>query len=111
MSLISFLETVLLVLHLLIDTGITNHTEGETAIIMGLSVCSISDLLVLHLAHYGNINCSELFKKTLTGFTSITSVHMFLGRDAVSALPPFHGLTGCDISGKFSDKSVSFLAK
>ena len=56
------------------DTGTTNHTEGETAIIMGLSVCPISeslfveicvDLFVLHLVQYGNINCSELFMKTL----------------------------------------------
>ena len=85
----------------------------ETVIIMGLSVASLLnkrvivcgndvDLFVLLLAHYEKINCSELFMKTLTGLTSITSIHMFLGRDAASALLSFHALTGCDISGKFS---------
>ena len=55
------------------DTGTTNHTKGEIAIIMGSSVGSLlnervvvcgNDLFVLLLAHYENINCSELIMKT-----------------------------------------------
>ena len=49
--------------------------------------------------------------KTLTGFTSITSIYTFLGNAAASALLPFHALTGCDISGKFSGKSKDFWTK
>ena len=66
------------------------------------------DLFVLLLAHNENINCSELFMKTLTGYTSIASIHQFLGNYAASALLPFHALTGCNITGMFSGKRKEF---
>ena len=69
------------------------------------------DLFVLLLAHNENINCSELFMKTLTGYTSIASIHQFLGNYAASALLPFHALTGCNITGMFSGKRKEFWTK
>ena len=46
------------------------------------------DLFVLLLAHYQNINCTELFMKFLEGHTCITALYKFLGKDAASALLP-----------------------
>ena len=100
----------------------TNHTEGETAIIMGLSSIGLLqkrvvvygsdvDLFVLLLAHYQNIGCREMFMKSLTGYTSITTVFNFLGHEVASALLSFHALTGCDITGKFSGKTKEFWTK
>lgn len=100
----------------------TNHTEGETAIIMALSLLDVEekhvvvfgndvDLFVLLLAHYQNINCAALYMKSLSGYTSISEVYNFLGPNVSSALLPFHAFTGCDISGKFSGRSKSFWTK
>ena len=77
--------------------GTTNHNEGETAIIMGLSSMKLQgkrvvvygndvDLFVLLLSHYNNIDCLELHMKSLAGYTSITAVHSFLGSDVASSL-------------------------
>ena len=99
--------------------GTTNHKEGETAIIMGLSSMKLQekrvvvygndvDLFVLLLAHYNNINCLDLHMKSLSGFTPITAVHDFLGSEVASALLPFHALTGCDVARKFSGRSKDF---
>ena len=95
--------------------GVTNHKEGETAIILGLSslgLCQIRvlvigndvDLFVLLLAHYNHINCPDIYMKSSKGFTSISSVY------CASALLPFHALTGCDVTGKFSGRSKDFWA-
>ena len=92
------------------EIGTTNHTEGETAIIMGLSMLRLRekrvlvygsdvDLFVLLLAHYQNIDCSEIYMKSLSGYTCISAVHDFLGGEIASALLPFYALTGCDITG------------
>ena len=101
--------------------GTTNHKEGETAIIMGLSSLKLKDkrvfvygsdvdLFVLLLSHYNNIDCLDLQMKSLAGYTSITDVYNFLGNDVASALLPFHAITGCDVTGKFSGKSKDFWA-
>ena len=101
--------------------GVTNHREGETAIIMGLSSMDLRqkrvivngndvDLFVLLLAHYTHINCLEIHMKSLKGYTSMTSVYNFLGHNVASALLPFHALTGCDVTGKFSGRSKEFWA-
>ena len=103
-------------------TGTTNHTEGETAIIMGLSTLMLQDkrvvvygsdvdLFVLLLAHYQNIDCLEIYMKSLSGYTCITAVRDFLGGDVAAALLPFHALTGCDITGKVSGKTKDFWTK
>ena len=105
-----------------IEIGTTNHTEGETAIIMGLSMLRLRekrvlvygsdvDLFVLLLAHYQNIDCSEIYMKSLSGYTCITAVYDFLGGEIASALLPFHALTGCDITGKLSGKTKDFWTK
>ena len=105
-----------------IEIGTTNHTEGETAIIMGLSMLRLHekrvlvygsdvDLFVLLLAHYQNIDCSEIYMKSLSGYTCITAVYDFLGGEIASALLPFHALTGCDITGKLSGKTKDFWTK
>ena len=104
------------------ENSTTNHTEGETAIVMGL--CSLEllqkrvvvygsdvDLFVLLLAHYQNIGYREIYMKSLTGYTSITAVFNSLGSEVASALLPFHALTGCDITGKFSGKTKEFWTK
>ena len=49
--------------------------------------------------------------KFLTGYTSITAVFNSLGSEVASALLPFHALTGCDITGKFSGKTKEFWTK
>ena len=46
--------------------------------------------------------------KSLSGYTSITDVYNFIGDDVSSALLPFHAITGCDVTGKFSGKSIDF---
>ena len=95
--------------------GKTNHKEGETAIMMGLSSMKLKekrvvvygnavDLFALLLYHYNNIDCLELHMKSLSGYTSITGVHDFLGSDVAAALLPFQAVTGCDVTGKFSRK-------
>ena len=99
-----------------------NHAEGETAIIIGLTVMNIeqkrvtvyasdSDLFALLLMHYSSFNCHELHMKSLTGYTSSTAVHEFLGPVVAKALLSFHALTGCDTTGKFSGKSKEFWTK
>ena len=98
----------------------SNHSEGETAIILGLSKLMLQgkqvlvygsdvDLFVLLLAHYQNIDCSLIYMKSI--YTSISSVHDFLGKQTSSALLSFHAITGCDIAGKFSGKSKEFWTK
>ena len=99
-----------------------NHSEGETAIILGLSTIFLRgksvleygsdvDLFALLLAHYDNIDCANIVMKSLSGYTSIKAVHDFLGSNVASVLLAFHGLTGCDIAGKFSGKSKEFWTK
>jgi hypothetical protein len=58
--------------------------------------------------HYSTINCEELHMKSLLGYTSITTVYNFLGSGAAAAVLPFHSLTGCDTTGKFSGRSKEF---
>ena len=69
------------------------------------------DLFVLLLAHYDKISCSHLQMKSLKGYTSITRVYEFLGQKVSSALLPFHTITGCDVTGKFSGRSKEFWTK
>ena len=56
--------------------GVTNHSEGETALILGLSTWVLQekhvvvygsdvDLFMLLLAHYQNIDCSQIYMKSL----------------------------------------------
>ena len=96
--------------------------EGETAIILGLTAMNIeqkrvtvyasdSDLFALLLMDYSSFNCHELHMKSLTGYTSITAVHEFLGHVVAEALLSFHALNGCDTTGKFSGKSKEFWTK
>ena len=69
---------------------------------------SDADLFVLLLAHYDKINCLDIQMKSLKGYTSITCVYEFLGQNVSSALLPFHAITGCDVTGKFSNRSKEF---
>ena len=66
---------------------------------------SDKDFFVLLLAHYHEIDCADLYIKTLAMYTHLAEVFNFLGRGVTSVLLPFHALTGCDITGKFNDKS------
>ena len=101
---------------------VTNHKEGETAIILGLSTMDLKqrkvvvygndvDLFVLLLAHYRNIDCKDLQMKSLLGYISLTAIYNFFGHQVSSALLPFHALTGCDVTGKFSGRSKEFWTK
>lgn len=101
---------------------INNHSEGETAIILGLSTMILHekrvlvygsdvDLFALLVAHHENIDCATIFMKSLSGYTCITAIRDFLGGDVASALIVFHALSGCDIAGKFSGKTKEFWIK
>jgi hypothetical protein len=87
-----------------------SHAEGETAIILGLSVMNVhqkritvygndSDLFAILVMHYSTINCEELNMKALSGYTSITTAYNFLGPHVAAAVLSFHSLTGCDPTG------------
>ena len=102
--------------------GVTNHKEGETSIILGLSTIELKkrkvvvygnyvDLFVLLLAHYENIDCMNIQMNSLTGYSSITAIYDILGHEVASALLPFHALTGCDVTGKFSGRTKDFWTK
>ena len=99
-----------------------NHSEGETAIILGLSTMVLTgkrvlvygsdvDLFTLLLAHYENIECTELFMKNISGYICISAIRNFLGTSASSALLVLHAITGCDITGKFNGKSKEMWTK
>ena len=46
--------------------------------------------------------------KSLSGYTSITTVYNFLGSDAAVAVLSFHSLAGCDSTRKFSGRLKEF---
>ena len=72
---------------------------------------NVVDLFVLLLAHYRNIDCKDLQMKSLLGYISLTAIYNFFGHQVSSALLPFHALTGCDVTGKFSGRSKEFWTK
>lgn len=63
---------------------------------------------MLLLAHYENINGTDIQMKSLSGCMSITAVHE-LCHEVALILLPFHALTGCDVTGKFSGTSKENL--
>ena len=64
---------------------------------------------MLLLTHYNNIDCLDLHRKSLSGYTPMTAVRDFLRSYVASFMTlQFHAVTGCDVAGKLAVRAKIF---
>jgi len=72
------------------------HTNGETVVVSARD----TDVLVLLIAHFDKMQCTQLWMKAGTSkkpkYIPIHNIHQGLPSSQVEALLSFHAITGCD---------------
>ena len=89
----------------------SDHEEADTRLLLHAKHASLThsriviqspdtDVLVLCIAHFENLQCRELWFRTgakdRLRFIPVHLLHSSLGQPLCKALPAFHALTGCD---------------
>ena len=101
-----------------LTTLAADHEEADTRLIlhcihahmesMVVSVCD-TDVLMLLLAHYDQMQCQSLFMKAGTSkqpkYIPVHEIRKRVPDDQISTLLAFHAITGCDSVSQFSGHS------
>lgn len=89
----------------------SNHEEADTRLLLHAKYAARpssriviqlpdTDVLVLIVAHFADLNCKELWFRTgvkdRLRYIPVHDVSRTLGKKLCKALPAFHALTGCD---------------